>query len=109
MWSVARDNGKSAGAHYASPDSSGIAQNPYDFSAIFHQFDPVASQSSLSTVAATASSAGLASGGTGGNPGLAQMIQSIAAMPSSATSFDAAGQAALETSSELLALTPPHG
>jgi chitodextrinase len=39
MWSVARDNGNSAGAHYASPDSSGIAQQPYDFSAIFHQFD----------------------------------------------------------------------
>jgi chitodextrinase len=39
MWSVARDNGNSAGAHYASPDSSGIAQNPYDFSAIFHLFD----------------------------------------------------------------------
>jgi chitodextrinase len=39
MWSVARDNGNSAGAHYASPDSSGIAQNPYDFSAIFHHFD----------------------------------------------------------------------
>jgi chitodextrinase len=109
MWSVARDNGKSAGAHYASPDSSGIAQNPYDFSAIFHQFDPVAAQSSLSTVAATASSAGFASDGTGGNQGLAQMIQSIAAMPSSATSSDAVGQAAPATSSELLALTPPHG
>ena len=39
IWSVARDNGNSAGAHYASPDSSGIAQNPYDFSAIFHLFD----------------------------------------------------------------------
>ena len=39
MWSVARDNGNSAGAHYASSDSSGIAQQPYDFSAIFHQFD----------------------------------------------------------------------
>jgi hypothetical protein len=39
MWSVGRDNGNSAGAHYASPDSSGIAQQPYDFSAIFHQFD----------------------------------------------------------------------
>ena len=39
MWSVARDNGNSAGAHYASPDSSGIAQQPYAFSAIFHQFD----------------------------------------------------------------------
>jgi hypothetical protein len=39
MWSVARDNGNSAGAPYASPDSSGIAQAPYAFSAIFHQFD----------------------------------------------------------------------
>lgn len=39
MWSVARDNGNTAGAHYASPDSSGIAQQPYDFSAIFHHFD----------------------------------------------------------------------
>jgi chitinase len=39
MWSVARDNGNSAGAHYASPDSSGIAQNPYDFAAVFHHFD----------------------------------------------------------------------
>jgi hypothetical protein len=39
MWSVARDNGNTAGVHYASPDSSGIAQHPYDFSAIFHQFD----------------------------------------------------------------------
>jgi hypothetical protein len=42
MWSVARDNGNSAGAHYASPDSSGIAQQPYDFSAIFHHFDLIA-------------------------------------------------------------------
>jgi hypothetical protein len=33
MWSVARDNGNSAGAPYASPDSSGIAQQPYAFSA----------------------------------------------------------------------------
>ena len=39
MWSMARDNGNSAGASYASPDSSGIAQQPYAFSAIFHQFD----------------------------------------------------------------------
>src|SRR6266516_3744234 len=36
MWSVARDNGNSAGAQYASPDSSGIAQQPYAFSAILH-------------------------------------------------------------------------
>jgi chitodextrinase len=42
MWSVARDNGNSAGAHYASPESSGIAQQPYDFAAIFHQFDLMA-------------------------------------------------------------------
>jgi hypothetical protein len=39
MWSVARDNGNSAGAHYASPDSSGIAQHPYDFSTVFNHFD----------------------------------------------------------------------
>ena len=38
----ARDNGNSAGAHYASPDSSGIAQQPYNFSAIFHHFDLIA-------------------------------------------------------------------
>jgi hypothetical protein len=44
VWSVARDNGNSAGAHFASPDSSGIAQQPYDFSAIFHQFDGGAAQ-----------------------------------------------------------------
>jgi hypothetical protein len=42
MWSVARDNGKTAGVHYASPDSSGIAQHPYDFSAILHHFDLMA-------------------------------------------------------------------
>ena len=39
MWSVARDNGSSAGANYASPDSSGIAQDPYEFANIFHQYD----------------------------------------------------------------------
>jgi chitinase len=39
MWSVARDNGNSAGAHFASSDSSGIAQSAYQFSRIFHQFD----------------------------------------------------------------------
>jgi Glycosyl hydrolases family 18 len=44
MWSVARDNGNSAGAHFASPDSSGIAQQPYEFSAIFRQFDRGAAQ-----------------------------------------------------------------
>jgi len=108
MWSVARDNGNSAGAHYASPDSSGITQNPYDFSGIFHQFDPGAAQSLSSTVGATASSADIASGGTGSDPHVAQMIQSIAAMPASATSSDATGQAAPNTSSELFALTTPH-
>jgi hypothetical protein len=35
MWSVARDNGNSAGAHYASDDSSGLAQAQYAFSKIF--------------------------------------------------------------------------
>ncbi|CAN5853373.1 hypothetical protein BH11PSE3_BH11PSE3_22930 [soil metagenome] len=39
MWSVARDNGGTAGAHYASPDSSGIAQNPFDFAAVFHHYE----------------------------------------------------------------------
>jgi chitinase len=39
MWSVARDNGNSAGAHYASSDSSGIAQSPFEFSGILRQFD----------------------------------------------------------------------
>jgi len=39
MWSVARDNGNSAGANHASSDSSGIAQNPYQFASIFHQYD----------------------------------------------------------------------
>jgi chitinase len=39
MWSVARDNGSAAGARFASPDSSGIAQSPFEFSAIFGQFD----------------------------------------------------------------------
>jgi len=35
MWSVSRDNGGTAGASYASPTSSGIAQSPYQFSSIF--------------------------------------------------------------------------
>jgi hypothetical protein len=39
MWSVARDNGNSAGAHYASPDSSGVAKQPYQYAGILHQFD----------------------------------------------------------------------
>jgi len=39
MWSVARDNGGSAGAHFASPDSSGVAQSPFEYAGIFHQFD----------------------------------------------------------------------
>ena len=41
MWSVARDNGNSAGAHYASSDSSGIAQHPFEFAGILHQFDHI--------------------------------------------------------------------
>jgi chitinase len=39
MWSVARDNGNSAGANYASPDSSGVAQQPYQYSGILQQFE----------------------------------------------------------------------
>jgi hypothetical protein len=41
MWSAARDNGNSAGAHFASPDSSGIAQQPFEFSGILHHFDHI--------------------------------------------------------------------
>ncbi|MGQ0583323.1 MAG: Calx-beta domain-containing protein [Reyranella sp.] len=41
MWSVARDNGNSAGAHYTSSDSSGIAQNPFEFSGILNDFDHI--------------------------------------------------------------------
>ncbi len=41
MWSVARDNGNGAGAHSASSDSSGIAQQPFEFSGILHHFDHV--------------------------------------------------------------------
>ncbi|MDP1748666.1 MAG: Calx-beta domain-containing protein [Reyranella sp.] len=39
MWSVARDNGNLAGANHASSDSSGIVQNPYEFSSILNDFD----------------------------------------------------------------------
>ncbi|SJZ38783.1 Glycosyl hydrolases family 18 [Enhydrobacter aerosaccus] len=39
MWSMARDNGNTAGAHYASPDSSGVAQTQYQYSSILHQFE----------------------------------------------------------------------
>ena len=39
MWSMARDNGGSAGSHIVEPDSSGIAQNTWDFAHIFHTFD----------------------------------------------------------------------
>jgi len=39
MWSVARDNGNSAGAHNAAPDSSGVAQQPLAYAGILHQFD----------------------------------------------------------------------
>jgi hypothetical protein len=39
MWSVARDNGNSAGANFSTYDSSGLAQSPYQFAGLFHQFD----------------------------------------------------------------------
>jgi aryl-phospho-beta-D-glucosidase BglC (GH1 family) len=42
MWSVARDNGNSAGAHWASPDSSGLAQQPFEFAGILKSFDVLA-------------------------------------------------------------------
>ena len=41
MWSVARDNGNSAGAHFASSDSSGVAQQPFELSGILHHFDHI--------------------------------------------------------------------
>jgi chitodextrinase len=37
MWSVARDNGATAGAHYASNNSSGVAETPYQFSSILEK------------------------------------------------------------------------
>jgi hypothetical protein len=39
MWSVARDNGATAGASFASPDSSGVAQTTYEYAGILHRFD----------------------------------------------------------------------
>jgi chitinase len=39
MWSVARDNGGGAGSHAAAPDNSGVAQEPYQYAGILHQFD----------------------------------------------------------------------
>jgi chitinase len=42
MWSVARDNGNTAGAHYAAPDSSGVAQTPNEYAGILHHFDVTA-------------------------------------------------------------------
>ncbi|MBS0519092.1 MAG: fibronectin type III domain-containing protein [Proteobacteria bacterium] len=39
IWSVARDNGDSAGATYASATSSGVAQTQYQYSQILHQFE----------------------------------------------------------------------
>lgn len=38
-WSVARDNGSTAGAGYASPTGSGLAQDPFAFASIFQQYD----------------------------------------------------------------------
>jgi chitinase len=39
MWSVARDNGATAGAHFASPDSSGVAQTTYEYAGVLNRFD----------------------------------------------------------------------
>src|SRR5258708_19077546 len=36
MWSVSRDN-----SHAAGPTGSGITQDPFEFSGIFHQFDHI--------------------------------------------------------------------
>jgi chitinase len=110
MWSVARDNGNSAGAHYASPDSSGIAQQPYAFAAIFHQFD-------LGTVAtsgamATSNAGNPSSAGDGAAPQLANLIQGMAGLSSSAASQSvptlSASATALDSSSQPPSLTTPH-
>ncbi|MGE0577163.1 MAG: hypothetical protein AB7O82_21015, partial [Reyranella sp.] len=42
MWSVARDNGNGAGSPWASPEYSGLAQQPYEFSGILRGFDVLA-------------------------------------------------------------------
>ena len=42
MWSVARDNGNGAGSPWASPEYSGLAQQPYEFAGILKGFDVLA-------------------------------------------------------------------
>lgn len=79
MWSVARDNGNSAGAHYASPDSSGIAQQPYAFAAIFHQFD--LGTAATSGGMATSNTGNPSSAGDSADPQLAHLIQGMAGLP----------------------------
>ncbi len=39
MWSVARDNGNGAGNQWASADTSGLAQSPFEFSGILNDFN----------------------------------------------------------------------
>ncbi len=38
MWSIARDNGRGAGSAWASYDTSGVAQQDFEFSSIFRAF-----------------------------------------------------------------------
>ncbi|MFO1084224.1 MAG: Calx-beta domain-containing protein [Reyranellaceae bacterium] len=42
MWSVARDNGNGAGSPWASPEYSGLAQQPFEFAGILKAFDVLA-------------------------------------------------------------------
>ncbi len=104
MWSVARDNGNSAGAHYASPDSSGIAQQPYAFAAILRQFDLGTAQPPSS--AGASQLAYLVQGMAGLSPGAAS--QSISTLSPSAGPADVGGQAALDSPSPPPLLTTPH-
>ena len=110
MWSVARDNGNSAGAHYASPDSSGIAQQPYAFAAIFHQFD--LGTAATSGGMATSNAGDPSSAGDGASPQLAYLVQGMAGLSPSAASQSvptlSASATAPDSSSQPPSLTTPH-
>jgi chitodextrinase len=110
MWSVARDNGNSAGAHYASPDSSGIAQQPYAFAAIFHQFD--LGTSATSGGMATSNTGNPSSAGDSAAPQLAYLVQGMAGLSPSAAAQSmatlSASATAPDSSSQPPSLTTPH-
>ena len=107
MWSVARDNGNSAGAHYASPDSSGVAQQPYDFAAIFQQFDlPETTLGAFATLGFSDDTVGLAPANASAETASAALLGQYAAGDSvtSANGY-AAETVAPNPNSEMLAPT----